>query len=68
MLTARLTILIAEDEERIAAFLEKGMRAEGWVTVTVHDDAPAGTCRPLTVIDVPPAAAVVRRPRRGREP
>jgi DNA-binding response OmpR family regulator len=30
-------ILIAEDEHRIAAFLEKGLRANGYTTVTVDD-------------------------------
>ncbi len=30
-------ILIAEDEERIAAFVEKGLRAEGHTTTVVHD-------------------------------
>ncbi len=36
-------ILIAEDEERIADFLAKGMRAEGWVTVSVHDGISAAS-------------------------
>jgi DNA-binding response OmpR family regulator len=30
-------ILIAEDEPRIAAFLEKGLRSHGYTTVTVND-------------------------------
>ncbi|HET9441877.1 MAG TPA: response regulator, partial [Acidimicrobiales bacterium] len=30
-------ILIAEDEHRIATFLEKGLRANGFTTVTVDD-------------------------------
>ncbi len=30
-------ILIAEDEERVAAFLEKGLRASGFTTSTVSD-------------------------------
>jgi two-component system, OmpR family, copper resistance phosphate regulon response regulator CusR len=30
-------ILIAEDEERIASFLEKGLRSHGYTTVTVAD-------------------------------
>ena len=34
-------ILIAEDEERIAAFVEKGLRAAGYVTVTVGDGRTA---------------------------
>jgi DNA-binding response OmpR family regulator len=34
-------ILIAEDEERIAAFLEKGLRSSGYTTVTVGDGRTA---------------------------
>jgi DNA-binding response OmpR family regulator len=34
-------ILIAEDEDRLAAFLEKGLRAEGYVTTTVGDGPSA---------------------------
>jgi DNA-binding response OmpR family regulator len=34
-------ILIAEDEERLAAFLEKGLRAGGYVTTTAHDGPTA---------------------------
>ncbi|HEX7131118.1 MAG TPA: response regulator transcription factor [Iamia sp.] len=34
-------ILIAEDEPRIAAFLEKGLRSSGYSTVTVDDGAVA---------------------------
>ncbi|MFF9036279.1 response regulator transcription factor [Streptomyces sp. NPDC014892] len=34
-------ILIAEDEPRIAAFLEKGLRAQGFVTTVVGDGAAA---------------------------
>jgi DNA-binding response OmpR family regulator len=34
-------ILIAEDEERIASFLEKGLRAAGFTTVTVADGRTA---------------------------
>ena len=30
-------ILIAEDESRLASFLEKGLRANGFTTTTVHD-------------------------------
>jgi len=30
-------ILIAEDEPRLASFLEKGLRANGFTTTTVHD-------------------------------
>ena len=30
-------ILIAEDEPRIATFLEKGLRANGYTTVIVED-------------------------------
>ncbi len=33
-------ILIAEDEPRIAAFLEKGLRANGYTT-TVAPDGPS---------------------------
>ena len=36
-------ILIAEDEARIASFLEKGLRAEGFDTVVVDDGAAAAT-------------------------
>ncbi len=36
-------ILIAEDEERIADFLESAMRAEGWVTVRVDDGLSAAS-------------------------
>jgi len=34
-------ILIAEDEPRLASFLEKGLRANGFVTTTVGDGAKA---------------------------
>jgi DNA-binding response OmpR family regulator len=34
-------ILIAEDEERIASFLEKGLRSHGYTTVTVADGKAA---------------------------
>jgi DNA-binding response OmpR family regulator len=34
-------ILIAEDEERIASFLEKGLRSHGYTTVTVRDGMTA---------------------------
>jgi len=34
-------ILIAEDEPRLAAFLEKGLRSNGFVTTTVGDGARA---------------------------
>jgi len=34
-------ILIAEDEPRLAAFLEKGLRSNGFVTTTVGDGAKA---------------------------
>ncbi len=30
-------ILIAEDEPRIAAFLEKGLRAKGFITTVTSD-------------------------------
>ena len=30
-------ILTAEDEPRLASFLEKGLRANGFTTTTVHD-------------------------------
>jgi DNA-binding response OmpR family regulator len=33
--------LIAEDEPRIAAFVEKGLRSAGYATVTVHDGRSA---------------------------
>ena len=36
-------ILIAEDEERIATFLEKGLRANGYTTVTVADGQMAAS-------------------------
>jgi two-component system copper resistance phosphate regulon response regulator CusR len=36
-------ILIAEDEPRIAAFLEKGLRSSGYSTVTVDDGAVAAS-------------------------
>jgi DNA-binding response OmpR family regulator len=36
-------ILIAEDEPRIAEFLEKGLRASGYTTVTVDDGALAAS-------------------------
>jgi DNA-binding response OmpR family regulator len=36
-------ILIAEDEPRIATFLEKGLRANGYTTVTVDDGAAAAS-------------------------
>ena len=36
-------ILIAEDEVRIAAFLEKGLRANGYTTVTVDDGRRAAS-------------------------
>lgn len=34
-------ILIAEDEPRIAAFLQKGLRAHGFTTTTTHDGVEA---------------------------
>jgi DNA-binding response OmpR family regulator len=34
-------ILIAEDEERIASFIEKGLRSNGFVSTTVHDGLAA---------------------------
>jgi len=34
-------ILIAEDEPRLASFLEKGLRSNGFVTTTVGDGARA---------------------------
>lgn len=34
-------ILIAEDEQRIAAFVEKGLTANGFVTTTVTDGESA---------------------------
>ena len=34
-------ILIAEDEERIASFLEKGLRSHGYTTMTVTDGVAA---------------------------
>jgi two-component system, OmpR family, copper resistance phosphate regulon response regulator CusR len=34
-------VLIAEDEERIASFLEKGLRANGFTTTITHDGADA---------------------------
>lgn len=34
-------ILIAEDELRLAAFLEKGLAASGYTTTTVHDGPAA---------------------------
>ncbi len=34
-------ILIAEDEERLAAFLEKGLRANGFTATVVHDGPSA---------------------------
>lgn len=36
-------ILIAEDEPRIATFLEKGLRANGYTTVTVNDGRMAAS-------------------------
>ena len=36
-------ILIAEDEPRIATFLEKGLRANGYITVTVADGRMAAS-------------------------
>ena len=40
-------ILIVEDEPRLASFLEKGLRANGFTTTTVHDGYEA-TVRPAT--------------------
>jgi two-component system, OmpR family, response regulator len=36
-------ILIAEDEPRLAAFLDKGLRAQGFTTTVVSDGAAAST-------------------------
>src|ERR671917_50182 len=36
-------ILIAEDEPRLAAFLDKGLRAQGFTTTVVADGAAAST-------------------------
>jgi DNA-binding response OmpR family regulator len=36
-------ILIVEDEPRLASFLEKGLRANGFTTTTVHDGYEAST-------------------------
>ncbi len=35
-------ILIAGDETRLAAFLEKGLRSNGFTTTTVSDGPPPG--------------------------
>jgi two-component system, OmpR family, copper resistance phosphate regulon response regulator CusR len=41
------SILIAEDEEQIASFLEKGLRAAGYAT-TIADDGPSALVRALS--------------------
>ncbi len=39
-------ILIADDEERITAFIEKGLRSHGFTTIAVHDgDSAAAMAR-----------------------
>ena len=46
----------------VGELAQLGLVCPGWLvmdTVTVHVDAPAGTARLVTVISVPPAAAVV---------
>ncbi len=45
-------ILIAEDEPRIAEFLEKGLRASGYTTVTVDDGAVAASLARDTDFDL----------------
>ena len=40
-------ILIAEDEQRIADFLQSGLQAEGWTT-TVAADGPTALREALT--------------------
>jgi DNA-binding response OmpR family regulator len=50
-------ILIAEDEPRIASFLEKGLRAQGFVTTTVSDgraarDQAVSGLHDLMVLDI----------------
>jgi DNA-binding response OmpR family regulator len=41
------SILIAEDEEQIASFLEKGLRAAGYAT-TIADDGPSALVKALS--------------------
>jgi DNA-binding response OmpR family regulator len=41
------SILIAEDEEQIASFLEKGLRAAGYAT-TIADDGPSALIKALS--------------------
>jgi two-component system response regulator QseB len=43
MLRGMTRILIAEDEPRLAAFLDKGLRAQGFTTTVVSDGATAST-------------------------
>ena len=42
------SILIAEDEARIASFVEKGLRAAGFTTTVVGDGDAAPATTPLT--------------------
>lgn len=51
------TVLVAEDEERIAAFVSKGLRAAGYVPVVVTDggaalDAALGGGVDLVILDI----------------
>lgn len=45
-------ILIAEDEHRIAAFLERGLRAAGYATTVVTDGRAVATWARDTVFDL----------------
>ena len=56
-------ILIAEDEERISRFIEKGLRAAGYVPTVVADGVTAETGVAVkyligTMIEVPRAALI----------
>ena len=39
-------ILIAEDEDRIVSFLEKGLQANGYTTIAVRTGTDAARTRP----------------------
>jgi DNA-binding response OmpR family regulator len=39
--TEAMQLLVVEDERRVASFLERGLRAEGYVVSVVHDGEQA---------------------------
>ena len=57
-------ILIAEDEERIVSFLEKGLQANGYTTIAVGSGPDAIACATRTRCCWPPDRSPNERRRR----